>query len=251
MESEEYRKLFELETHLWWFQGMKEISFALLDRFVSTAAPLRILDAGCGTGGMLVELRRRGAVIGIDASEDAMRFASARSTVPLARGDVSALPFTSSSFDLITSFDVLYHLNVRDDEVALAELARALKPEGTLLLRVPAYDRLRSRHDTAVHTRQRYGRRELEGKLRRAGLDPVFVSFANCLLFPIAVVRRAIERIHSSRTVGSEVEPAHALLNSLLLGVLRFEARLIRFTRLPFGLSLVAVARAARKGAKR
>jgi SAM-dependent methyltransferase len=243
VESDEYRKLFELETDLWWFRGMKEISFALLDRFVPSASPIRILDAGCGTGGMLVELRKRGSVLGVDASEDAIRFASARSPVPLTRGSVSALPFTTGSFDLVTSFDVLYHLNVHDDGVALVELARVLRPNGALLLRVPAFDRLKGRHDVAVHTRKRYGRRELIRKLRTAGFDPVFVSFANCVLFPVAVFRRGIERIWDRGTVGSEVEPASPILNALLLSILRLEARVIRFTRLPFGLSLVAVAR--------
>jgi hypothetical protein len=108
---------------------------------------------------------------------------------------------------------------------------------------LPAFEALRSQHDEAVHTRQRYGKRELKEKLRSAGLVPVFVSFANFLLFPIAVMRRGAERFARSRREGSEVEAVSPFLNRALLVPLRLEAWLLRRTALPFGLSLVAVAR--------
>jgi SAM-dependent methyltransferase len=244
VEEDEYRKLFELEDELWWFRGMSAIAMGLVDRFVarSESSRLRILDAGCGTGGMLRALERKGAALGIDVSTEAIRFARRRAgPSPLVRGDVSRLPFASSSFDLVTSFDVLYHRNVPDDALALAELARVLKPGGILLMRVPAFDRLRSRHDEAVHTRQRYARKELTSKLESAGFAPLFVSFLNCLLFPVALARRWAERFSSTRHSGSEVEPVGPTLNAILLGVLRFEERLLRLAPLPFGLSLVAV----------
>jgi SAM-dependent methyltransferase len=251
MERDEYRRLYELESELWWFRGMREISETLLARFLPKASgPVDILDAGCGTGGMAVALGERGSVVALDASDDAIRFASRRAGLKLVRGDVAALPFASESFDVVTSFDVIYHLNVRDDEAALAEIGRTLKDEGTVLVRVPAFDRLRSRHDAAVHTRQRYGKRELVERMRRAGLEPVFVTYANCFLFPVAVLRRALES-PSSNVGGSEVEPVAPFLNAVLLRVLLLEAKLLRFTPLPFGLSLVAVARRAARDANR
>jgi SAM-dependent methyltransferase len=246
MEEDEYRKLYELENELWWFRGMSAISMALIDRFVarSSSSPLRILDAGCGTGGMLSALRQKGAAFGIDVSAEAIRFASRRGvSSPLVRGDVSMLPFPPSSFDLVTSFDVLYHRKVPDDARALAELSRVLKPGGILLMRVPAYDRLRSHHDDAVHTRHRYARKELTSKLEDAGLSPLFVSFLNCLLFPVALGRRWAERFGSREHAGSEVERIDPRMNAMLLRVLRLEERLLRVAPLPFGLSLVAVGR--------
>jgi SAM-dependent methyltransferase len=246
VEDDEYRKLYELEDELWWFRGMSDISMALIERFVarSESSRLRILDAGCGTGGMLDALRQKGAAFGIDYSTEAIRFARRRAgSSPLVRGDVSRLPFASSSFDLVTSFDVLYHRNVPDDARALAELSRVLKPGGILLMRVPAYDRLRSHHDEAVHTRHRYARKELTSKLEDAGLAPLFVSFLNCLLFPVALVRRWAERFGSRAHAGSEVERLDPRMNAMLLRVLRLEGRLLRLAPLPFGLSLVAVGR--------
>lgn len=243
MEQGEYQRLYELEENLWWFRGMEQISKALLERFVASGEELVLLDAGCGTGGMLAPLGQYGTVVGIDRSDDALRFAHSRGGAALARGSISELPFANESFDLVTSFDVLYHVGVSNDVEALREIARVMRPGASFLVRVPAFEALRSQHDEAVHTRQRYGRRELIDKLGSAGLEPVFVSFANCLLFPIAVVRRVGERLLGLEREGSEVEAVSPFLDNLLVIPLRFEAWLLRRTRLPFGLSLVAVAR--------
>ncbi len=245
MEPDEYQRLYQLENELWWFRGMADISMALIDRYLSAdvRADLRILDVGCGTGGMLGKLSRLGPAAGIDAASEAIHLARKRYAGPILQGDAGFLPLRSESFGLVTSFDVLYHLRVQDDRRVLDEMARVLRPRGILFVRVPAFDRLRGRHDAAVHTRHRYGKRELEEKLRNARLTTLFVSFVNCFLFPVALVRRGAERFHGARTRGSEVEPVSPFLNELMFRVLRFESKVIRFTPLPVGLSLVAVAR--------
>lgn len=243
MEQGEYRRLYELEDELWWFLGMKAISTALLDRFVGSRDDLAVLDVGCGTGGMLSALARYGSVTAIDYSRHALELARQRDRGSLAFGSVSRLPFASESFDLVTAFDVLYHLGVSDDVEALVEIARVLRPRGTLLVRVPAFDALRSQHDEAVHTRERYGKRELVQKLRTARLEPVFVSHANCLLFPVAALRRGAERVLGTGREGSEVKAVGPALNRVLLLPLRVESWWLKRRSLPFGLSLVAVAR--------
>jgi SAM-dependent methyltransferase len=243
MEKEEYRKLFELEDRLWWFKGMRDISLALLKRYIPDSRKLAVLDAGCGTGGMLQHLYELGAPVGIDISADALHFAGRRDNRLLANASVSRIPFLDGTFDLVTSFDVVYHRAVADDVEALAEMARVLRPGGTLFIRVPAYDWLRSRHDEAVHTRQRYGRKELEEKLENAGFHLLYMTHANCLLFPIAVAKRVMEKVLTPQTRDSEVEPMAEPWNGLLYRVLRFEAFILRYGKLPFGLSVVALAR--------
>lgn len=242
MEQGEYRRLYELEENLWWFRGMEQISVALLDRFAASDKIRSLLDVGCGTGGMVAPLSHYGTVTGLDRSADALRFARERVGSALTQGTVSQLPFANDSFDVVTSFDVLYHLGVNDDVAALREIARVMRAGATLLVRVPAFEALRSQHDEAVHTRQRYGKRELRDKLRAAGLEPAFVSFANCLLFPIATLRRLGERVRSSTRAGSEVEAVSPFLNKALVIPLRIEAWWLQYASLPFGLSLVAVA---------
>ena len=243
MEQDEYRRLYELEENLWWFRGMRAISLALLERSLDGAIELDSLDAGCGTGGMLASLARYGDVTGLDRSSDALHFARQRGAHKLVQASIARIPFAEQRFDLVTSFDVLYHRGVADDEEALREIARVIRPGGKLLVRVPAFESLKSRHDEAVHTRQRYGKKELTEKLRRAGLEPVFVSFANCLLFPVAFLRRKLERLLGSSRTGSEVQAVSPALDKALVLPLRLEAWLLRYTSLPFGLSLVAVAK--------
>jgi SAM-dependent methyltransferase len=244
MEDEEYVRLFELEDKLWWFLGMRHVSFTLLDRFVSaTRSDRRILDVGCGTGGMLETLRLYGQTFGADVSPQALRFARMRASAPLLQADICRLPFTSGSFDVVTSFDVIYHLGVSSDDSALLEIARVLRPDGVFLLRVPALNLFRGRHDVAVHTRHRYGRREIEEKLIRAGFTPVFVSYVNCFLLPLAALRRVADRMLRPAHRGSEVEPVAPWLNQALYSFLLLEAKWIRSRSLPVGLSLVAVSR--------
>jgi SAM-dependent methyltransferase len=238
--------MFELEDKLWWFLGMRRISIALLDRYLPRGTGEQsILDVGCGTGGMLTALGDYGKAFGVDASGAALRLARTRGALPLVQADACRLPFASESFDLVTCFDVLYHLRVASDHEALLEFARVLRPEGLILLRVPALNLLRGRHDVAVHTRQRYRKRELVSKLMSAGLVPEFVSYANFLMLPIAIVRRTAERWLRPGHHGSEVEPVAPWINWPLMQFLTLESKWIETVQvpLPIGLSLVAVAR--------
>lgn len=228
---------------MWWFVGMRKLSFALIERFVHTSPPLSILDAGCGTGGMIPHLQSYGSVVGVDLSDEALAFARRRQVGHLVQSSLPNLPFSAGIFDLVTSFDVIYHQAIANDEVALSELTRVLRPGGILLIRVPAHDRLRSRHDIAVHTRHRYAKRELKEKLERAGLEPLYLSYVNCFLFPVAAAARLADKVLPGDQDASQLRDVPPLLNRLLEAVLGLEASIIRAARLPFGLSLVAVAR--------
>ncbi|MDO8672801.1 MAG: class I SAM-dependent methyltransferase, partial [Dehalococcoidia bacterium] len=153
MNSEEYHLMYSIEDTFWWYKGMRQITFALLHGLMQGGTDRMILDAGCGTGGMMQPLSQLGSAVGIDFAEEATNLANQRERGIVMRGSVTDLPFAAATFDLVTCFDVLYHLAVSDDEAALKELSRVLKPGGYLLVRVPAYDFLRGHHDVVVHTR--------------------------------------------------------------------------------------------------
>ena len=251
MEREQYELMYRQEERHWWYAGMRRISAALLERYAATAESglatgerPEILDAGCGSGGMTRFLERYGRVTGVDLAPVAIDLARRRGVRRLARGSVGTLPFATTSFDLVTSFDVLYHLAVDDDAAAFAELHRVLRPGGVLLVRLPAYDWIRGDHDRAVHTRHRYTRGELTGRLRQAGFRVEHASYANFVLFPLAPAKRLLERRNDSNggRVADLWQPPGPL-NRVLTDLLALEAGPASRLALPWGLSVFAVGR--------
>jgi len=238
MEPEQYEALAHLEDRHWFFRGQWSIARRLIEAQLP-AGPLRILDAGCGTGGTSRRLSSLGTVFGVDASADALARAEHRQ-LPLARASIDALPFADATFDLVTSFDVLYHRRVRDDARALDELRRVLKPSGLLFIRVPALSWLAGAHDRAVHTRHRYTRGELVRKLRDAGFVSPRASYANLALLPLVFAKRTLDAVLPP---SADLSVPPAIVNRLLEGVLSLEARIIPSLRLPLGVSVVATAR--------
>ncbi len=240
MEKEQYQIMRRLEDSFWWYVGMRRITEALLTSLPIKNDPVRILDAGCGTGATLDFLRQRGHVFGVDIADDALAHCLARGHRNLTKGSLEQLPFRDASFDLVTSFDVIYHRAIANDTGALQELHRVLAPSGLLLLRVPAYDWLRGAHDAAVHTRPRYTAGELASKLELAGFRVQRVTYANCLLLPQAMIKRLLEG--RGAALPADMNLPRPVVNRLLAGILGVEASLLRHLTLPFGLSVIGLA---------
>ena len=242
VDPREYDIMYRAEQSHWWYQGMAQITRSILEIFYAPGSGLSILDAGCGTGAGLLFLSQYGSVTGLDISPHALRYCAERGCREVARASVMALPFQEGSFDLVTSFDILYFQGIRD-ETALQETARILRPGGRLLLRVPAFDWLRGTHDARVSTAHRYSSRELSDKLVKGGFEIEFMSYANTILFPLAVLKRFTERWLLNPQQNSDIAVNVGVFSGLLRSCLVLESKLVRFWRLPFGLSVVAVAK--------
>jgi ubiquinone/menaquinone biosynthesis C-methylase UbiE len=244
MEFDEYAKMYELEDSHWWFRGKRKIAEEIIAKFITLAPQNRILDVGCGTGGMLTLLRQYGVAVGLDISSFGLHFAAQRGLDSLLRGSALTLPFADDSFDLVTGFDVLYHEQVSDDLVALREFHRVCRPGGSLIITDSALNILRGQHDEAYHATRRYTASEICSKVTEAGFRPLKVSYANAFLFPMILFVRIWKRhFNGNASHRSDLYPMPPVLNALLYGIYGFEASLLKYLDLPIGSSIVCVAR--------
>ena len=201
-----------------------------------------MLDAGCGTGGLLTKLAQRSPkafLYGLDVESVACRFARDKSGAAVVQGSADSLPFPDGALSAIFSVDVLCHRAV-DQQAAMAEAHRCLGPGGLFLINLPAFEWMRSDHDERVHTARRYTKSDVHALLRQAGFGEVRAFYWNSLLFPIMVLRRKLFRPRHGESDVRDYPPLVDGLFRLVTGIER--AALGLGLRLPFGGSVLAVA---------
>lgn len=219
---------------MWWYRALHARLCDALDH-----AQLRVLDAGCGTGGFLAVLAHRRpdmSRFGLEWDHAAAWRARDKSGAAITQGSVNALPFGDASFDAAVSADVLCHGAV-DPAVATAELWRVLRPGGRLVVNLPAYQWLLSAHDRRVRNVRRFTAAGAATLLRDAGFHDVRVHYWNALLLPLMVMQR---KILARGDAVSDVAPFPPWLDAMLHGMTRLE-RHLPFP-LPAGGSVLAIA---------
>jgi SAM-dependent methyltransferase len=236
----EYDAMFQLEDNYWWFEGsMRFILSELGD--IPAGLTGRVLDAGCGTGGLLWRLAHRKAW-GVEIASEGIRFCRQRGLNNILQASITALPFQANSFDVVLSIDVLVHQWVSDDLDALQDIHRVLVPGGFIVLQAAAYRALWSAHDVVTLTRHRYTRAELAEKVKRAGFDLVRITYRNTLLSPLAVLIKLLRRARGTAATRSDLVALPRLVDRALFVVVAVENYVARRVRLPFGMSIFCIA---------
>ena len=242
MYEHEYDAMYELETSYWWYVARRALAVDLLRDELGSRDSARILDVGCGTGANAKAFARVSQTMGIDTSADALRFCRTRGIDTVALSPVETLPFAEGTFDVVTALDVLEHTD--DDLLALREIHRVCRNRGLLLATVPAYGFLWSEHDEALKHRRRYTAHELRNKLTITGFEVVRTSyFITSLFFPILALRiwQGIRKNSTHPSTSVVVLPDW--INNSLVGLLALERKVFQRINLPFGVSIVALAR--------
>jgi ubiquinone/menaquinone biosynthesis C-methylase UbiE len=206
---------------------------------------LRLLDCGCGTGHNLQFLGLHGKAFGFDLMPASLALAS-RAGRPLARADVTRIPFQDTSFDVVTTFDVLQA--VADDQGALREVARVLKPGGALIATAAAMAVLRGGHAALWPEFRRYTRGSMTHLVEGAGLRVERVSYLFGALYPLLLPVRVMQRVRKEASEEDwEMNVPPAPVNVALSWMLRAEAAITRRVPLaPAGSSVMVVARKPR-----
>jgi SAM-dependent methyltransferase len=237
VETAAYETLAAMESHYWWHVGRLRI----LDRQVHRIAAgrrLRILNVGCGTGGTVAMLQRYGSVVNVDVSDQAIAFMTRLGHTDTVKVTGVDLPFEDGSFDLVAAFDVLEHID--PDVPALREWRRVLRPDGRVLLTVPAHPWLWSGYDVSQHHHRRYTRRSLRAASAGAGLTPRRISYAIAFSLPLIVGFRLLAGA-TGRPLGSQASyvPVPGPVNRAFIGMLALEARMHGRLPVPFGTTVL------------
>lgn len=240
MHESEYHKIFQFESNHWWFAERRRLLRFLLQRFLPDHGA-KILDVGCGTGHHLLYVQRLGyqAAQGIERSPLAYAFCKQLGLQHVVQGDAAATPYGDGQFDAVLVLDVLEHLP--DDNAGMREIWRILKPGGLVILTVPAFHFLWSRHDKILEHYRRYRLRDVETLAKRQHFSVEHSSYFFCAIFPLVVTYRYVAKLlRLDRT--SDLEATAEPFNSLLKVLGRLEIGLVHHVhRLPFGTSLAVV----------
>lgn len=235
-----------VEADHWWFRGRRQLLAAMI-RELGIQSDARTLDVGSGTGANLRLLAELGfeRALGLDRSEEAIRYCGEKELPPVECGDLCDLPFAEGEFDLVIATDVLEH--VEDEARAVGELRRVLRPGGRLIVTVPAFRSLWGLQDRVSHHKRRYRLRELEARLREGGLEVARSFHFNYLLFAPIWFARQLMRILRIE-VASENEINTSFLNAILARIFSWDVRSAPRLRPAFGVSILALAQRPTQG---
>lgn len=241
MNPKAYIDMDKTESKHWWFLARRSIISQTI-KDLNLPENAKILEVGCGTGGNLEMLSKFGEVSALDMDITAIALASKKTSnlYDIRKGYCpNQIPFDSQqSFDLICMFDVLEH--IEEDIETLVAIRKLLSKKGKVLLTVPAYQWLFGTHDIFLHHKRRYSAAVLREKVLTSQLNIIKLSYFNMILFPLAVVDRTISKLFNKQSVGGATIPS-PIINQLFKKSFGFERFLLKYTNLPFGLSLLCV----------
>ena len=228
MYANEYGKMYNFEDKYWWFLGRKSVIRSIINILYKGREGLKILDVGCGTGSIMNMLAEYGDVLGADLSDTALEFCRKRGINKLLKTSADDLKLESESYDLITAFDILEHLE--DDTKTLKEFHRVCRTGGHILATVPSYNFLWSEHDRILGHKRRYLRKQLRRRITSAGFRIKKISYFITFLMPAIAFFRIFQKWLKKKG-GTETDyiMPPVFLNNVFIFLLLIESIFIKY----------------------
>jgi SAM-dependent methyltransferase len=243
MKDEMIDTLADLEEDNWWVEGRKKVVYDIIKKYAKQSnGELRILDAGCGPGGTTSFFSEFGQLYGTDFSTQALKHAIGKNLQNVFKSDLTALPLQSEKFDIIIALDVIEH--IENDLGVLKELKRILLQDGVLIITVPAFQFLWSEHDLAVSHVRRYSISSLTRILKESNFTISRISYFISFFFPFVVIYRILKKPNTKRKNPRPNAVKFPKNINIILKKLAFlENEILKMMNLPFGVSIVCVAK--------
>lgn len=247
MQEETYDIIYKTELNHWWYRVRRKLVAKIVASYLQgRSQKLEILDVGCGTGGLMRELRQFGDVSGVDVSPRAVAYCKERGLENVSLGDAANLPYPDGSFDIVVILDVLEHL--KNDGVGIREIKRVLTHGGMAIITVPAFIFLWGVTDVVSHHYRRYTRAQIKDQIRAAGLCVRYASYFNTFLFPAIATVRLIARL-LRLPMKSEISIGGWLGNKIFFWIFYLESLMVPTASFPFGVSVLILAEKTKIGA--
>lgn len=237
-----YHTNYELEGIYWWFVARNTIVLSVIENRAKVPHGASILDAGCGTGGFASHLSQLYKPVCLDTSATALEYCKKRGLTDLHNMTLDKFDPADKNIAAVTLLDVIEH--IEDDSAAVKQAFDILPKGGKLIASVPAYMFLWSKHDEIHMHYRRYTKTQFTDLLINAGFEIEYSTYFNTFLFFPAVLKRFIDKITGAdKKQTAPVEHVSPLMNKLFTKIFRYEAKLLSKISLPFGLSILTVAK--------
>jgi SAM-dependent methyltransferase len=244
--QEEYIKMAKVEKEHWWYKNLHDITLQQIQKYTNSRS-IKIVDAGCGTGGFLEYINSKGYenISGLDLSKDAVGFCNKKGLIVIHDNILNiANYYKHEDVDIVVSNDTLYYFEGQKKKEVIKSFANILKPNSILIMNLPALSAFRGTHDIAVGIKKRFTRKEVFSDIRDSGFTIKEIIFWPFLLSPIIFFTRFLQRINIRLSKKSKEKPSSdvylpiSMLNRILYLITRFE-RMIPCK--PWGSSLLVV----------
>ena len=239
MDKENYKSEISLMNNHWWYVSRKQILKNILDQYIEIGKELNILEIGCGSGGNLKFLSKYGNLNALELDDNARAHATSKNICKVDYGRLPLdIPF-DKRFDIICIFDVLEH--IEEDILSLKTIYEYLNKGGKIILTVPAYMFLWSKHDVFSHHKRRYNMNQINKMLKSTGFNVKYSSYFNFLLFPMILAIRLLEKITQFDLRENDLQQENEIVNYLFKKLFSLESKLLPQLSVPFGMSIVSI----------